>query len=48
MPVIGFLNVASTREFARQVANFHKGLVEAGFVSAIGWANQRSRRYIAA
>ena len=31
MPVIGFLNVASAKEFAPQVANFHKGLAEAGY-----------------
>jgi putative tryptophan/tyrosine transport system substrate-binding protein len=30
-PVIGFLNVASAKEFAPQVTNFHKGLAEEGY-----------------
>jgi putative ABC transport system substrate-binding protein len=31
MPVIGFLNAASAKEFAAQVAKFHEGLAETGY-----------------
>ena len=32
LPVIGFLNGRSAREYARQLAAFHHGIGELGFV----------------
>ena len=31
-PVVGFINAASAQNYARQLAAFHKGLVETGYV----------------
>jgi putative tryptophan/tyrosine transport system substrate-binding protein len=50
MPVIGFINAASAKNYTRQLAAFHKGLVETGYVNGQNvlveyrWADDRNDR----
>lgn len=33
MPMVGFINAASAQNYTRQLAAFHKGLAETGYVN---------------
>jgi len=50
MPVIGFINAASAQNYTRQLAAFHKGLAEAGYVNGQNllieyrWADDQNDR----
>jgi putative ABC transport system substrate-binding protein len=50
MPVVGFINAASAQNYTRQLAAFHKGLAEAGYVNGQNvlieyrWADDRNDR----
>jgi putative ABC transport system substrate-binding protein len=50
MPVIGFINAASAQNYARQLAAFHKGLAETGYVNGQNvlieyrWADDQNDR----
>jgi putative tryptophan/tyrosine transport system substrate-binding protein len=49
-PVVGFINAASAQNYTRQVAAFHKGLAETGYVNGQNvsieyrWADDRNDR----
>src|SRR5262249_17451663 len=49
-PVIGFINAASAQNYTRQLAAFHKGLAETGYVNGQNvlieyrWADDRNER----
>jgi len=50
MPVIGFINAASAQNYARQLAAFHKGLAQTGYVNGQNvvieyrWADDQNDR----
>jgi putative tryptophan/tyrosine transport system substrate-binding protein len=50
MPVIGFINAASAQNYTRQLAAFHKGLAQAGYVNGQNvlieyrWADDQNDR----
>jgi putative tryptophan/tyrosine transport system substrate-binding protein len=50
MPVIGFINAASAQNYARQLAAFHKGLAQTGYVNGQNvvieyrWADNQNDR----
>jgi putative tryptophan/tyrosine transport system substrate-binding protein len=50
MPMIGFINAASAQNYARQLAAFHKGLAETGYVNGQNvviecrWADDQNDR----
>jgi putative tryptophan/tyrosine transport system substrate-binding protein len=50
MPVVGFINAASAQNYTRQLAAFHKGLAETGYVDGQNvlieyrWADDRNDR----